>query len=759
MGLENLKSIFTEGMKKMNNSDLSSIHAGNNLSPYTPPSLSDRIGKSSFDNIKNQKITDTRDYLERGELSQITFPQVGSGASGNNFNNFMTTDDFQSVTYDPRTPGDRFTITPNPYKGTRLTRASLSPNGDTGIGFLFNDKIEYSNSFRTMNTPLGYFSSPNGNDIIVGGNIVNPGGYPIKQSSMETFVSTRGVRPPTYEQTFGGVSSITKNAIPSFNGLTIGQNHLGTVGVDGNNLMTTPTATNKLGGRSWEELYNSNHTAKTDMGYHYSAFVDKGNLDIRHTSGTGSPDRGDEPYVISKIGSGRHRHSTRYKPLRRARTDAQRLIRYHRSRSGVSNFLENMVLWNRTDIPVVMDSKKKGKRKGTKKLIGVPQRFENDYNPLANILYQTQRLRGSSFGPTKIRRSGKGLFRGGISDVDSYEALKAKKLKFGKDTNVSVRSMERGSNYVQSFTESEKQQKKTDRKGRVSRRRRFGDVLTLTPLITHESDIAKADTVRRVPTIDADNNIVHTTGEDKIAKTDYVEKSGLPFYFKDLRDDTYVIFRAFLDGINENIVPTWTPQDYIGRSEPVYSYQKTERDLSFNLKIYAQNPQELDAIYKKLNRLTSMCYPQYAPDKTVTSDQGMNTNKQIPAIRTKPPLVRFRLGDMFGGAGGDINMMLGFIKSISYTIPDEGVWETHLGSQVPKYITAAIQFQVIHEQVPSYMTQFYGKTLGGGSVIENTVGEVNSGGFGDKVPKGKNDKEVGTEIPLTEGGFDPFSVA
>ena len=40
-----------------------------------------------------------------------------------------------------------------------------------------------------MNTPLGYFSSPNGNDIIVGGNIVNPGGYPIKQSSMETLLS------------------------------------------------------------------------------------------------------------------------------------------------------------------------------------------------------------------------------------------------------------------------------------------------------------------------------------------------------------------------------------------------------------------------------------------------------------------------------------------------------------------------------------------------------------------------------------------
>ena len=731
MGLENLKSIFTEGMKKMNNSDLSSVSS--NTKPFSPPSISDKIGKSNFDNIKNQKITDVNSYLESGELSQITFPQIGSGGSGNNFNNFTTSDDFQSVIYDPRTSGTRFTITPNPYKGTRLTKTALTPDGGNGIGAIFNNSIEYSNSFRTMNTPLGYFSSPDGNDIIVGGNIVNNGGYLNKQSSMETFVKTRGVRPSTYEQNFNnGNSSIIKSEIPSFNGLTLGQNHLGTTGVGGSNLLITPTSVDKLGKRSWEELYNANHSAKTDMGYHYSSFVDRSNLDIRHTSGTGSPDRGDEPYIISKIGSGRHRHSTRYKPLRRARTDAQRLIRYHRSRSGVSNFLEDMLLWNKTDIPVVMDTNKNG----TKKLIRVPQRFENDYNPLANVLYQRFRIRGSAFGPMKVRRSGKGLFRGAISDVDSYEKNRKPKIKFDSDTNFSVKAMQEGSLYTIPSTKAEKNQNQVDFQSSTLRSY-FGDILTLTPLIHHESDITKADTVRRVPTLDGDNNIVHTTGEDKVEKASYVEKSGLPFYFKDLRDDTYVVFRAYLDSINENVVPTWTPQSYVGRSEPVYNYERTERDISFNLKLYAQNSEELSAIYKKLNRLTSMCYPQYAPDPNVTSDLGVSTNEQTPAIRMKPPLVRFRMGDMFGGGGPDLNMMLGFIKSLTYTVPDEGVWETELNRQVPKYITAAMEFQVIHEQVPNYLTQFYGKALGGTESFESGFtgpGQFN-GGFADKVPK------------------------
>ena len=124
-----------------------------------------------------------------------------------------------------------------------------------------------------------------------------------------------------------------------------------------------------------------------------------------------------------------------------------------------------------------------------------------------------------------------------------------------------------------------------------------------------------------------------------------ITKDGsLPFYFKDLRDNTYVVLRGYLDGITENITPNWESQAYIGRSEPVYSYQNTERDINFNLKIIAQNIAELEMIYIKLNRLTSMCYPQYAVDKAAVLEQKdesegaqEGSTKLAAQIRMKSP--------------------------------------------------------------------------------------------------------------------------
>ena len=79
----------------------------------------------------------------------------------------------------------------------------------------------------------------------------------------------------------------------------------------------------------------------------------------------------------------------------------------------------------------------------------------------------------------------------------------------------------------------------------------------------------------------------------------------------------------------------------------------------------------------------------------------------------------FRMGELFGNS---TKGMLGFIKSISYTYPDESPWETKpvtvegkIGERgkvqygrVPKYIMASIGFQVIHEEVPNLDTKFYG---------------------------------------------------
>ena len=165
------------------------------------------------------------------------------------------------------------------------------------------------------------------------------------------------------------------------------------------------------------------------------------------------------------------------------------------------------------------------------------------------------------------------------------------------------------------------------------------------------------------------------------------KSNGMPFYIKDLRDGNYIVFRAYIDGIDETITPGWESENYIGRSEPVYTYGPTERAISMNLKLFAQTSNELDLIYQKLNRVTSLCYPEYQKDVRL----GDKT-------RMKPPIIQFRLGELFGSGTRD---MTGFITSLTYTYEDDSPWETEQGRRVPKYVTAALGFQVIHEEVPS----------------------------------------------------------
>ena len=71
----------------------------------------------------------------------------------------------------------------------------------------------------------------------------------------------------------------------------------------------------------------------------------------------------------------------------------------------------------------------------------------------------------------------------------------------------------------------------------------------------------------------------------------------------------------------------------------------------------------------------------------------------------KPPLTKLRLGELFGKGN---NELMGFLKSINYTVEQASPWETESGKRVPKYINATISYQVIHSTVPNLETKFYG---------------------------------------------------
>ena len=216
-----------------------------------------------------------------------------------------------------------------------------------------------------------------------------------------------------------------------------------------------------------------------------------------------------------------------------------------------------------------------------------------------------------------------------------------------------------------------------------------GDIRTLTPV--------REGRFMELAYPDAVDNLEH-------------EKHGLPFYFKDMRDNAYVHFRAYIDSITENLTPTWNEENFIGRSESVYLYDKTSRDIAFTLKLYAHSEDELMAIYEKMNQLTSMTYPQYRKDEiNFPRESSWNLLRGAPSRyanqRPKPPLSKLRIGELFGTRN---NELMGFIRSLNYSWPESGTWETRRGIRVPKHIVASITFQVIHEEVPNRDTRFYG---------------------------------------------------
>ena len=104
----------------------------------------------------------------------------------------------------------------------------------------------------------------------------------------------------------------------------------------------------------------------------------------------------------------------------------------------------------------------------------------------------------------------------------------------------------------------------------------------------------------------------------------------------------------------------------------------------------------MDAIYEKLNRLTSLCYPEFKVD-------DVNFESKI---RSKPPLTRFRLGDLYGKKDQEV---LGFIESVTYTFEDTVLWEIENGSRVPKVVDAAITYKILHDTIPNMTSKFFGK--------------------------------------------------
>jgi hypothetical protein len=130
----------------------------------------------------------------------------------------------------------------------------------------------------------------------------------------------------------------------------------------------------------------------------------------------------------------------------------------------------------------------------------------------------------------------------------------------------------------------------------------------------------------------------------------------LPFYFRDMRTNEIIAFHGFLDNITDSFTPSNTTTQGFGRSDGVKNYSNTKRSVGGSFWIVATSKEDFDEMWFKINKLTTLAYPQYTKGREVVASDntllGSLLNRKIKfeqpfsQLVGGTPIIRMRIGDL-----------------------------------------------------------------------------------------------------------------
>jgi len=135
---------------------------------------------------------------------------------------------------------------------------------------------------------------------------------------------------------------------------------------------------------------------------------------------------------------------------------------------------------------------------------------------------------------------------------------------------------------------------------------------------------------------------------DAVVKTleDRLDAEYVPFYIQDLRTNEIISFNAFLDSLTDNIKPTFNSVDGYGRMDSVQLYKGTTRSVGLSFTMLATNREDFDNMWYKINKLTTLMYPQWTPGSLVSTDGSSKFYQPFSQVIGASPIVRLRVGDV-----------------------------------------------------------------------------------------------------------------
>jgi hypothetical protein len=125
-----------------------------------------------------------------------------------------------------------------------------------------------------------------------------------------------------------------------------------------------------------------------------------------------------------------------------------------------------------------------------------------------------------------------------------------------------------------------------------------------------------------------------------------LESEYVPFYFHDIRTNEIVGFHAFLEQLSDDYTANYESVDGMGRVEPVKIYRGTQRRISLSFIIAATSNADFEEMWVKINKLTTLVYPQYTPGRSHSVGASHNFIQPFSQLVGASPLIRIRLGNL-----------------------------------------------------------------------------------------------------------------
>jgi len=183
---------------------------------------------------------------------------------------------------------------------------------------------------------------------------------------------------------------------------------------------------------------------------------------------------------------------------------------------------------------------------------------------------------------------------------------------------------------------------------------------------------------------DKKGNALNPDTEKKTLDIDFIN-----FRIKDMVNNRYIQFPAYLTDITDNSSAEYNPTRYIGRPDQVFVYSGYTRNISFGFKVAALKKADIPILWKKVDRLKLLTLPTFKTNEVI--DDGEE--------RPIAPFVELTLGNLFKDQPG-------YFSSVNVTIPQTSTWELEEGYQLPHICDVAVEFTFVGRETP--------QNLGGG---------------------------------------------